>query len=91
MEIQSLKHQQMMKKGVGVRVRIAQSRSDQIVEGLIRVQSWNKKERLIRAFKFGGLCWVAAGLSVFIPLLHFILVPGFFIAGPILAYFILGQ
>jgi hypothetical protein len=91
MEIQSFKHQQMMKKGLGMRVRIAQDRSTQIEEGLIRIQSWNKRERLVRALKSGGLCWIAALVSIFIPLLHFILVPGFLIAGPILVYFIFGQ
>ncbi len=33
------------------------------------------------------LCWALASASVFIVLAHFILVPSFFIAGPVLAYF----
>ena len=84
-------HQQMMVKGRAVRVRISENRNNRTVIGVIRIQDWNKKERMFRAFKFGGMCWGAALVAVFIPLLHFILVPGFLIAGPIVAYFIAGQ
>lgn len=31
------------------------------------------------------ICWALAGVSVLVPLLHFVLVPGFFIAGFVLA------
>lgn len=31
------------------------------------------------------VCWVLAGVSVLVPLMHFLLVPGFFIAGFVLA------
>lgn len=31
------------------------------------------------------ICWVLAGVSVLVPLMHFVLVPGFFIAGFVLA------
>ncbi|HFE37899.1 MAG TPA: hypothetical protein ENK06_05710 [Gammaproteobacteria bacterium] len=31
-------------------------------------------------------CWAIAGVSIFIPIAHFALVPGFLIAGPIMAY-----
>lgn len=34
-----------------------------------------------------GLCWGAALLAIFIPLLHFILVPALLLAGPVAAYF----
>jgi hypothetical protein len=30
-------------------------------------------------------CWAAAGVTLFIPLAHFVLVPGFLIAGPVMA------
>ncbi|EKD42398.1 MAG: hypothetical protein ACD_73C00177G0001 [uncultured bacterium] len=35
----------------------------------------------MRAIKFLGICWGLAIFSVFIPLAHFILVPGFFLGG----------
>ena len=40
------------------------------------------KRALLRLLGF----WLAAGLAVFIPIAHFVLVPGFLIAGPVLAY-----
>jgi hypothetical protein len=86
---ESKKHQKMMKLGRGMKVRISEGLN--FKEGEIRVQSWDKSERVARAFKFGGMCWGAAIVCVLIPLLHFILVPGFLLAGPILAYFVLGQ
>ncbi len=43
-------------------------------------------ERLVRAGKILGLCWVLAVIAVFIPVLHFILVPLLLIAGPVMAY-----
>ena len=42
-------------------------------------------ERLKRALSRLGLCWLAALGSVFIIILHWVLVPGFVIAGPIMA------
>jgi hypothetical protein len=44
-----------------------------------------------RALKSLGTCWVAAFVAVFIPLLHFVLVPGLLLAGPIVASVIFKQ
>jgi hypothetical protein len=41
-------------------------------------------QRVVRAVGGGLACWGLALLSVFIPLGHFILVPAFLIAGPVL-------
>jgi hypothetical protein len=38
-------------------------------------------ERIARAGKGLGIAWSAAVVSVFIPVAHFLLVPGFFLAG----------
>ena len=38
-------------------------------------------KRLTRALKAGGLFWAIAAGCVFIPGLHFVLVPGFFVIG----------
>lgn len=58
--------------------------------GEVCVKSFSKKERGVRALKTLGVCWGLAVASVIIPIAHFILVPGFFIAGIFLsshAYF----
>jgi hypothetical protein len=72
-------------------VRIGSERDKRVSEGEIRVQFWDKRERTFRALKFGGLCWVVALISVVLPLVHFVLVPGFLIAGPVVAYILYGQ
>ncbi len=43
-------------------------------------------QRLRRAAIALGVCWALALVSVFIVLAHFVLVPAFFVAGPVLAY-----
>ncbi|MEK6577722.1 MAG: hypothetical protein AABZ55_00720 [Bdellovibrionota bacterium] len=54
--------------------------------GTVKLQTWNKKDRIARAIKAWFFCWLAAVLSVLIPILHFILVPAFFFSGPIVAF-----
>lgn len=49
--------------------------------GTVRVLQLSTLARCMRAGKRLILCWLIALLSVAIPGLHFILVPGFFIAG----------
>ncbi len=44
-----------------------------------------RPERLRRAARAWAVCWGAAAVAVFIPLLHFLLVPAFAIAGPLVA------
>ncbi|SRR6266496_851355 len=38
-------------------------------------------EHALRAFKRGGLFWAVAAGCVFLPVLHFVLVPSFFVIG----------
>jgi hypothetical protein len=59
--------------------------------GEVFIESWSPRVRLIRALKFLGICWGAMVIAVFIPILHFILVPAFFVAGPIVAAIIYQQ
>jgi len=87
----SEKHREMMGRGQGVKVCIYGDRGSDSSNGEIRVQFWNKKERILRALKFAGICWGGAVVSVFFPVLHFVLVPGFLIAGPIVGIFMLKQ
>lgn len=54
--------------------------------GTLYVRAYTPRERLIRALKVLGLYWGLAVLAIAIPLAHFVLVPAFLIAGPIMAY-----
>lgn len=47
--------------------------------------AWTHAQRAQRAAKALGLCWGAAIVAVFLPLLHFVLVPALLIAGPVAA------
>lgn len=40
-----------------------------------------KNKRIIKAIKALVILWACAGFAVFIPMLHFVLVPGLFLAG----------
>lgn len=56
--------------------------------GEVTLQEWDAGDRTRRALKTLGFLWAAALGSVLIPLAHFVLVPGLFLAGPIAAYWI---
>ncbi len=56
-----------------------------VKEGILHYTRFSSGDRMSRALKVLGLCWLAAGITLFIPLAHFVLVPGFLIAGPVLA------
>jgi hypothetical protein len=49
------------------------------------VKDWPAFERFRRAAFYLCLCWAAAGICIFIPILHFVLVPGLLLTGPVLA------
>lgn len=57
--------------------------SDKIGAAEIYVQSFTGPERLRRAAKWCALCWACAIPAALIPVLHFVLVPGLLVAGPI--------
>ena len=54
--------------------------------GEVRIFHWNSRERLMRGGKALALCWGLAIASIFIPVLHFVLVPAFLLIGPFLFY-----
>ena len=54
--------------------------------GALTVNVYSNAERVKRAAKILGICWGLAVVTLFIPLAHFILVPSFLLAGPIMAY-----
>lgn len=43
-------------------------------------------QRTRRAARSLAICWALAAVSILLPLAHFVLVPGFFLAGPYLAW-----
>ncbi len=54
-------------------------------EGLVRIEVFSTAQRVVRALKLGGICWLAAIGAVFLPIIHFILVPSLLLAGPVIA------
>jgi len=59
--------------------------SNNITSGTLFFTSFNKSDRTKRAVTIWIVCWVLAVLSIPIILAHYILIPAFLIAGPILA------
>lgn len=53
--------------------------------GTLRVRRYADGERWLRALKLLGGMWLVAAATVFIPIAHFVLVPGFLLAGPVMA------
>ncbi len=55
-------------------------------EGLLHYTAFTPADRTKRAVTMWVACWVIAGITVFIPLAHFFLVPAFLIAGPVMFF-----
>lgn len=53
---------------------------------MVRVLWRERRERLLRAAGTLATCWALAVVAVFLPLLHFVLVPGLLLLGPALAW-----
>jgi hypothetical protein len=58
---------------------------DQAVAATVRVRGHDRRDRVRRAVLGFAACWGAAILAVFLPVLHFVLVPALVIAGPLVA------
>ncbi len=80
------KHLQIMQQGVSCPVKVISSDKEKI--GEVRIKTFNQKERIVRGLKFLGIFWGSAIFAVFIPMLHFILVPLLFLVGIIVAVFV---
>ena len=52
----------------------------------VRVRHRDRRERSLRAVRTLAACWGLAVLAVFLPVLHFILVPGLLLLGPAMAW-----
>jgi len=58
---------------------------DKIGPAMVSVRQHGKPDRLKRAAKAWAGCWGAAIVAVFLPVLHFILVPALLVGGPLYA------
>jgi hypothetical protein len=71
--------------------RLTDSAGDKDYQGTVRIQYWNLRDRVIRSAKFAGMFLGLAALALLMPLLHFVLVPTFLLASPLIAFFVYGQ
>jgi hypothetical protein len=58
------------------------SSADHHTKGTFHIKVLSRSERLARGWKAAGICLGIAVCSIFLPILHFFLVPGFLIAAP---------
>ena len=86
-ESERAKHLKMMVSGEGHAV-VVTTETGKTSIGQVRIIHWDKRMRTSRALKFWGYCFGLSIVSIIIPLAHFVLVPGFFLAGPIGAWMI---
>jgi hypothetical protein len=75
----------MTNQAVICNVRVMTS-NGKTASGEVTLQHWDQQARMKRALRILGILWGIAVVTVFIPLAHFLLVPGFLIAGPIVAF-----
>jgi len=81
-------------KPVGEQERIEQIRQPVTIQahdesamtGFLKGKHFTSSQRYKRAGLVWGIMWLLAAASAFIPLAHFLLVPVFVIAGPVLGY-----
>lgn len=69
----------------GTRQLVVLIDGQKLAAGEVRVERWERPGRLLRAAKRWAALWGLAALSILVPVAHFVLVPGFLIAGPIAA------
>ena len=55
-------------------------------EGILNFQRFTASDRMGRAVKVLAGFWLAAAVTAFIPIAHFVLVPALFLAGPVMAF-----
>lgn len=70
---------------VPVLVRIRDSTREPVTSEL-EVETLALPSRLMSGLRMLLLSWALAVAAIFVPLLHFVLVPGLFVAGPILGW-----
>ena len=67
-------------------IQFRTSDGDKTTDATLDIILFDQGDRVKRALKFLILSWLAAGITLFIPLAHFVLVPGFFLLGIYLAF-----
>jgi hypothetical protein len=65
---------------------LIKSSDDGACPGTLHITVYDKCDRVIQAAKVLGLYWGLALFSIFIPIAHLVLVPGFFLAGLIMVF-----
>lgn len=73
-------------KGTALPVRLVGSGEGRVAAGVVRLQHWDDGERSTRALVRLGVFWFLAVATIAVPMLHFCLVPGLFVVGPIAAW-----
>ena len=66
-------------------IRVLAKNDSISTEGLLRIKHFDQTDCIKRALSRLGLCWLLSIGSIPIIIVHWVLVPGFFIAGPIMA------
>ena len=75
----------MMPSTENTTVHLQDNSGDKINDGILFTRIYDQGELTKRALTRLGLCWLAAIGSIPIIFAHWVLVPGFIIAGPIMA------
>ena len=69
----------------GERVPAEFAYHDKVGPAMVSVRQHGRPDRIRRAAKAWAGCWGAAIVAVFLPVLHFILVPSLLVGGPLYA------
>lgn len=68
------------------RIELVCTYGEQSKPGVYSRREFSTAERAQRAMKIGGLLWVVAFFTIFIPILHFILPPIFIVLGLVFGF-----
>lgn len=60
---------------------------NQSTTGTVERRDIPAPERVLRAMRSIGICWLIGAVCILVPILHFVLVPAFFLVGLLLAYY----
>jgi hypothetical protein len=58
---------------------------DRVAPAAVSLVEHGKRDRVLRAIRALAACWGAAIAAVFVPVLHFVLVPALLLGGPLFA------
>lgn len=78
------------KQGTPLAVELSEAHHKR-TQGKAYLRSWNQKERLWRGGKGWLGAWLIGVVAVFLPILHFVLVPLFALLGPFAGFYFYSQ